>query len=332
MSNTSKIKEYQFYGPLSDVIRKYIAEKRGIGLQYNSESKRLANFDRFTSNFSCNKDTLSKEVVTAWISKRDNECFASQNLRMKLMRQFGFFMQRCGYEAYILPDLPKRKNSSSFAPYIYSDEEIERIFAYVDCWKATPQSPKGYIVYPVLFRVLYCCGLRISEIRLLKVCDVDLENGVLNIQGAKFERDRKVPMSSSVTALCRTYFKKMHQFSNDDDIYFPNAYGTHFGSTTIYYVFRKLLWKSGISHGGKGKGPRIHDFRHTFAVHCLRNWVQNGSDISSALPYLSAYLGHVGLKESQQYLKLTVDLYPEINSALENKIGHIIPSAGGDGK
>lgn len=332
MSRASQIKEYQFNGPLSDVIQKFITEKRGIGLQFNSESKRLANFDRFTSTFSCETNKLSKELVNAWISKRDNECVATQNLRVMLMRQFGLFMNRYGYDAYILPALSVKRAQSSFSPYIYSDEEIKKIFAQADCWKVTPLAPYGHIVIPVLIRVLYCCGLRISEIRFLKVCDVDLENGVLTIRGTKFEKDRLVPMTPSVTNLCRDYSAKMHQFSNDENIYFPNARGTYFGMTRIYDIFRKILWNAGISHGGKGKGPRIHDFRHTFAVHCLRKWVRNGSDISSALPYLSAYLGHVGLKESQRYLKLTAELYPDINSALESKIGHIIPLIGGDGK
>jgi integrase len=332
MSRASEIKEYQFNGPLSDVIEKFIAEKRGVGLQYNSESKRLANFDRFSSTFGCERNTLSKEVVRAWISIRNNESVANQNLRVMLMRQFGLFLHRYGYDAYILPALSVKKPKSNFDPYIYSDEEIKKIFVQADCWKVTPQSPYGYIVIPVLMRVLYSCGLRISELRFLKVCDVDLENGVLTIHGTKFEKDRLVPMSPSVSALCRNYSEKMHRFSDDENIYFPNARGTYFSMTRIYDIFRKLLWNAGISHGGKGKGPRIHDFRHTFAVHCLRNWVRNGSDISSALPYLSAYLGHVGLKESQRYLKLTAELYPDINSALESKIGHIIPLIGGDGK
>ena len=330
MSRASEIKEYRFYGPLHEVIEKYIAEKRGIGLQYNSESKRLANFDHFTSSYGCPINTLSKAVIEAWISKRDNECASTQRLRIILMRQFGFFMQRCGYDTYVLPALPVKKTLGSFTPYIFSDAEVEKIFTQADCWKVTPQSPYGYVVIPVLIRVLFCCGLRISEVRFLKVGNVDLGNGVLTIYGTKFDKDRLVPMSPSITELCRSYSEKMHRLSNDEDVYFPNARRTSYGMTTLYDVFRTLLWNAGISHGGKGKGPRIHDIRHTYAVRCLRRWVQNGSEISSALPYLSAYLGHVGLKESQRYLRLTADLFPEINNALNKTFGEIIPSIGGD--
>ena len=332
MSNSTSIKEYQYNGPLKKAIEAYIAEKRGIGLSYNSESKRLANFDRFTLTVDCKTNVLAKDVVLAWISKRDNECEANQNLRVILMRQFALFMLRYGYEAYVLPVGYFKKPPSSFVPYIFTDEELDRIYYQADHWKVVSQSPYAGVVIPVMFKILFCCGLRFSEIRMLKVSDVDLENGVLSIIETKFDKNRLVPMSDSITKLCYEYSKKMHSVSQDESIYFPNARGAAFSATALYDIFRRLLWKAGISHGGKGKGPRFHDIRHTFAVHCLRNWVQNDFNISSALPYLSAYLGHVGLKESQRYLRLTADLFPDINKVLEDKYPGIIPSIGGDFK
>ena len=327
MSRT--IKEYKFYGPLKDAIKAYIAEKRGMGLKYNSESKRLANFDRFTLNVDCQKNVLTKDIVMSWITKRANECANTQNLRVILIRQFGLFMQRYGYEAYILPDVYIKKSKSSFAPYIFSDDEIDRIYFQADNWKTTYHSPNAGVVIPVMFRILFCCGLRFSEIRHLKVGNVDLDNGVLSIVETKSDKSRLVPMSNSITELCKEYSRVMHSVSTDESIYFPNARGTSFGLTALYDIFRKLLWKARISHGGKGKGPRFHDIRHTFSVRCLKNWIQNDFDITSALPYLSAYLGHVGLAESQSYLRLTADLYQDINDILEKKYPGIIPSIGG---
>lgn len=329
MINSTTIKEYKFNGPLKEAIKAYIAEKRGMGLIYNSESKRLANFDRFTLAVNCKINVLTKEIVLSWVSKRDNESPSTQNLRVILMRQFALFMIRYGYEAYVLPEGYFKTPSSSFVPYIFTDEEIAKIYYQADNWKVASQSPYAGIVIPVMFRILFCCGLRFSEIRMLKVGDVDLENGVLSIVETKFDKNRLVPMSSSITKLCYAYSKKMHLTSKDESIYFPSARGTAFSATALYDIFRRLLWNAGISHGGKGKGPRFHDIRHTFAVHCLRNWVQNDFDISSALPYLSAYLGHVGLSESQRYLRLTADLFPDINKAVEKKHPGIIPSLGG---
>lgn len=77
------------------------------------------------------------------------------------------------------------------------------------------------------------------------------------------------------------------------------------------------LYHAGISHGGKGHGPRIHDIRHTFAVHCLQRWVDENIDLETVLPYLSTYMGHVGIQSTQEYLHLTSELFPQITRAFE---------------
>jgi len=92
---------------------------------------------------------------------------------------------------------------------------------------------------------------------------------------------------------------------------------------------RRFLWQAGISHGGRGKGPRVHDFRHTMAVHCLRRWVLEEKDLRAYLPVLQAYLGHVSLSDTAYYLHLTADLFPNITEQVERAFGNIIPKAGG---
>ena len=122
----------------------------------------------------------------------------------------------------------------------------------------------------------------------MKVDDVDLENGVLTIRQTKFSKDR-------------------------------------YDVSSIESIFRELLFKAGISHGGRNAGPRIHDFRHTFSVRCLKKWVLDGRNITSALPALSAYLGHTDLRGSEFYLRLTSDLYPNITCNFEKIFGDVIP-------
>lgn len=99
--------------------------------------------------------------------------------------------------------------------------------------------------------------------------------------------------------------------------FFPKANGDFYESQAIYSAFRVFLLDAGISHGGRGEGPRVHDLRHTFAVNCLRKWVLSGDDIAASIPYLSAYLGHVHFRHSQIYLHLTVDMHPDIVAKTE---------------
>jgi len=93
----------------------------------------------------------------------------------------------------------------------------------------------------------------------------------------------------------------------------------------VYTAFRELLMQCGIAHAGRGKGPRIHDYRHLFAVHTLRRWYRNGEDLDAKLPLLATYLGHQHLSGTQRYLHLTAELFPEIATRLDAAFGEVIP-------
>lgn len=322
------IKTYFFSGPLASAIEKFIAEKRGMGLQYNSVSRNLSNFDRFTIAFGLKDQILSREVVEAWLKQNPAQSRQTLWLKTIIIRQLGMYMERMGMDAYVVPEIPKRNHL--FAPYIFSDTELAKIFEQADSIKTLSKATSKHLVVPVFIRLLYHCGLRFSEAQQLRVGDVDLANGILTIRGAKFGKDRLVPMSPDMAQICREYSKKVHAHSKNEAIYLPNVHNDIYEKHSFYTVFRKLLWGAGISHGGRGKGPRLHDFRHTFAVHCLRQWIRDGADITASLPYLCAYLGHNGLEETAQYLRLTSDMFPQVTALLEKELGDIIPEIGGD--
>jgi integrase len=115
---------------------------------------------------------------------------------------------------------------------------------------------------PLLFRLLYCCGLRISEAINLKISDVDFENGVLLIKNSKFGKDRLIPVSAPLADMFVRYHTLFNRNHVPQDYFFRNKKGTPLHKKTVYKIYRDLLWKAGISHGGKGIGPRLHDFRY----------------------------------------------------------------------
>lgn len=317
-----------FSGPLADTIEKFIAEKRGIGLQYNGVSTYLQSFDRFSSSFHLEESVLSREVVEAWLKQNPSQ--SQQTLRMKaiIIRQLGLYMKRMNMSSYVISEIPKRNHL--FTPYIFSDNEIEKIIEQADTVKPLSKKTSKHLVIPVFIRLLYFCGLRFSEVQQLRLENVDLDNGILIIYGSKFDKDRLVPMSPEITNICRAYSEKVHAHSSGDAIYLPNTHNTIYEKRCFYSVYRDLLWKAGISHGGRGNGPRLHDLRHTFAVHCLRKWVEEDADITALLPYLSSYLGHKGLQETAYYLRLTADMFPQVTALLLHELGDIIPEIGGD--
>jgi len=235
------------------------------------------------------------------------------------------YLVRLGYDAYIYPDHLGRRNSQQYQPYLFTETELARFFNQVDQCQPVANSPYRHRIFPLLFRILYGCGLRVSEVLHLTVGDVNTIDGTLTIRNAKFHKDRLVPMAPSLNERCRIYMEVMHPIKQPEYIFFPSPHGGQYCEKSIYDNFRRFLWQAGISHGGRGKGPRLHDLRHVFAVHCLKRWVRSGTDLTVALPYLSAYLGHTGLKSSQHYLRLTAELYPHIVATMDERFGGLLP-------
>ena len=320
-------KPINFSGGLANFCIQFIAEKRNLGYFYNTEEYLLKRFDQFSQSYDCN-DVLTKDLALAWAQKRPNESPKTHASRLTIVRQLGIFMLRNGQTAYIIPENSYSKKCSNHTPHIFTMKELNALFSKADNLKLNLHSPFRHLIIPLMFRMLYGCGLRVSEATHLRVCDVNLVTGILTILDTKFEKDRLVPMDISLTKRCRAYAERLHRISKPDDFFFQTRDGEYFSRQSVYSAFRQLLWKCGISYAGRAYGPRLHDFRHTQAVHCLKRWVKNGYELSSALPVLSTYLGHTTFEGTSRYLRLTAELYPDIIAAVEIKFGELIP--GGD--
>lgn len=207
--------------------------------------------------------------------------------------------------------------------------EAVRIIKEMRC--ATGGSYPRYIVWENVIYVLKCINDVMSctsELLKLRMCDVNLKENVFTILDTKFHKNRLVPFSDTV-AESLTQYLEMSPPKSTDSLLFPSlnprSNGGRYGNSWLQAQFRQLLRTAGIPYNGSGKGPRPHDIRHTFAVHCLNNWVLSGEDLTAALPVLSRYLGHNGLTGTQKYLQLTAQMYPDIVAKLEVQFGGLIP-------
>jgi integrase len=317
-----------YKGPFKEHLQSYIELKQAIGYKYDTEADHLKRFDRFTLEKYPEVTVLTKEIVLDWCSKKAYEAQANQLSRTSIIRQFGKYLDSVGVKSYIIPKgyYPKEKR---YIPYIYTVEELARFFAETDKCKYCYECPHRHLIMPLIFRMIYTCGLRLSEARLLKIADVDLENGVLTILHSKKDNSRLVPMSDSLTKRCRDYSKMVHSYPAAEHYYFPGLQEKPMTLGNVYHNFRRFLWRAKISHGGAGHGPRIHDFRHTYAVHCLKKWTEQGKDLTAYLPVLKTYMGHDSFTDTAYYLHLTVDMFPDITQKLEIHYPGIIPELEG---
>lgn len=160
----------------------------------------------------------------------------------------------------------------------------------------------------------------------LKLRGVDLKQGIVTIRNSKFKKDRLIPMSPSLTRYLEAYSLKFHTISTPEDHFFMKKDRTPTSGDSVYDTFRSILWKIGISHGGKGRGPRVHDFRHTFSVHALNQMVRQGVDLYCALPILSTYLGHASVEATERYVRLTEEAYPGILETVSRTCAYIFPA------
>ena len=176
---------------------------------------------------------------------------------------------------------------------------------------------------PVLFRVIYACGLRASEARLLRFADVDVVRGVLTIRDAKGGKDRQVPVSETLRVRLADYLTLVA--GQTGEWFFPGTAGGPLTLANIDKNFRRFLWQARIPHGGKGHGPRVHDLRHTAAVNNLRYWFAAGEDLGAMPPVLQAYLGHSSIADTDYYLRLTAESTPHVAAAIERAFGGIVP-------
>ncbi len=321
----------EFKSWLTPYIEGLIAEKRARGYLYREQEKVLRRFERMLTEQFPDTETITKEIAEHWATRRTYEKTATIRNRMTPVSHLALYMNRLGHRAFVFPT-NTLGHELKYPAHIYNDEELKRFFHAVDTsCHYSPEVPFRHLVMPLLFRMLYCCGLRPGEPLRLKVSDVDLQSGVLKIMASKYDSDRLVPMSASLQEMCCSYVEKVHADSQGTEPFFPGYGGKPITSNNLNANFRRFLYTAGISHGGRGTGPRIYDFRHTFAVNCLKQLVLSGASMNAYYPILKTYMGHSFFKYTAYYLSLTKNMFPDICMKLSAELGDIIPGTGGNG-
>lgn len=183
-----------FHSVLSNIIQGYIDEKKAVGYEFNKGISMLKKFDTFANTWNLLDISLPKELVLDWTKRAPNETISNQCSRISLLRGFAEYMCRIGYPAYIYPRALITVERYSYIPYIFSMEELHSILHVCDNYQSTEVSPYRHLILPLIIRMLYSCGLRISEALNLTINDVDLSKGTLFISNTKFGKERLIPM------------------------------------------------------------------------------------------------------------------------------------------
>lgn len=315
-----------FYGPFAGLLHDFVNFKRSMGFKYQKESAYLKQFSEFCVKEGLTDPVLTKELSDAWCSKKPYEQQKNgTDQRVTCLRQFALYLVSIGYDAFIPLHLEnKRSRKSKYVAYVFTHDEMDAIISCSD--KIFPHRRSTmHLVMPVLVRLLYSTGLRIMEGLRTQLKNVDLVNGIIRVEHAKFDKDRLIPLSSRMLEILKQYCNIMHPKYLPEDFLFIGISRQPYTHHEIYLRFRELLQAAGIPHAGRGNGPRIHDIRHTFCCHTLQKAVNNKVDLNAALPVLSEYLGHESIAATSQYLRMTAEVYPSIINAVNEVCSYVIP-------
>lgn len=315
------IKSATFVSKYSKYLYAFLNYKRLCGYKYNGESRELQRLDKCIKNTNIKKHKIFDVDIYKYLSKASNisyKTFANKNGIYKELYKYVLG----NYKIY-LPKPPVNKfkfPKSNYVPYIFTNEEISRIFNTLD------KNSENYRFISkganLLIKLLYTTGIRINEALSLKLNDIDINNGTIRILYGKNNNSRIVPVSDSLLVYLKKY---IHKIVNNNDYLFSDNGTKHFAIETVYEWYRKVLILSNIHHGGRGKGPRLHDLRHTFAVHSLRKAIKSGTDINNFLPLLCTYLGHKRLSATEKYLRLVSEDYNIVTQSTNEFDKTIIP-------
>ncbi len=304
-----KIAEYQYGSCFGPYIQQFIEKKRSIGFVYEHEEWELKHFDQFCCEKGISEPSLSRALVMEWGQLRENEYKTTSGSRFSVIRQFGLFLLSLDIEAYLPSNYSYRSKSKT---HVLSDDEIIAVFRIID-QRHPVHSNSDFqrlsLEYRIILRLIYCCGLRISEARLLKNQDVDFESGTLRIKQSKGHKDRLVYFASDMKQLLLQYHSEIiSQYQCQTVWFFPGRYPDRpLPVVTIDMVFRNA-WNQTPFAATCDKAPTVHSLRHTFVAKRMNLWMEQGVSLKEMLPYLSRYLGHASPNETFYY-------YHQVDSA-----------------
>jgi integrase/recombinase XerD len=314
-----------FWGIYASHLKDFIALKRQLGFKYQTEETTLSIFDRFTIERGESVIGITKELADCWynISSKNSDSYRYH--RVVCLNQFSAYLCERGIRSYIR-SLPS--NNSTFTPYIFSTRQVKALFAGCDALRTMKKNYNSVVVIlPALVRLLYGTGLRISEALALKDSDVNLEDDYLVVRDSKNGKQRMIPISQSVSLVCKEYRKyrdRLPLVLTRDPNLFVSLCGKACKRDSIHKWFHKALRTADITRNDHG--PRLHDLRHTFSVHTLAMMAESGSDLQCSLPILSSYLGHECLESTNQYVRLTSEMYPGLLKEVDMVCLNVFPN------
>jgi integrase/recombinase XerD len=313
-------------GSFDQAVDRYLRHQRMLGRDYIHEERVIGALRRFL-----NKNggfDLDHAAFEAWCASQHHLAANTRRNRQRIVRNFCLYRQRTESDCFV-PDINRFPRRCSHAPpIIFGAAEVAMMLAIANSLAPTANSPLRPAVMRLAVVLLYTAGLRRGELLRLTLADVDADQGVVRIRESKFHKSRTVPLSPDASRELRVFLRKRLRPPLSCMAGSPllcNTTGRVRGYTgTGLRQGIQALFRAANIYGADGRVPRVHDFRHSFAVEALLRWYRQGADVQSNLPKLAMYMGHVSIVSTAYYLRWIPELAAAASLRLEAHYGHLI--------
>lgn len=298
---------------LRQALRDYVAMRRGLGYRFVHQERRLASFITFMEQRDA--AVITTKLALEWATQPQGR-YASWAIRFSDVR--GLARHLLGYELQTeVPPVGIITYRSRARPYLYTEAEIQTLLAAA--LALPPVHGLRRWTYHCLFGLLAVTGLRISEALALQRDNVDLEAGILTIRDTKFGKTRLVPLHRSTQKVLLDYAcrRDTHIGTPRSPYFLVAERGGRLLPQYVDRVFWRLSRQTGLRGASAHTGPRLHDFRHRFAVATLLDWYRSGRSVDTLMPVLSTYLGHSCIRDTYWYLSACPELMEHAARRLE---------------
>ena len=292
------LNSYNFKSIFQNELNYFVKYKRSLGLKYENEISRLRYIDNILYNLNLKSKKITKETFYK-LTERNNMHGENYARQYGVTKDFCKFLISNGYKN-IYYENKKFNVINNYKPVIFSDDEIILLFRTMDEYKnqyIDKKYYKLYYSYSILFRLLYACGLRVSEVVKITISDIHFSENTINIIDSKRHISRLIVFSNSMK-ICLENYTKLFNIKNG--LLFKNSRNKMISCESIRRYYDKILKSCNLNNKS-----RVHDLRHCFCNEALNQMLEKGYDENVVIVYLYKYMGHKTIVETEYYLHFT---------------------------
>lgn len=309
-----------FEGPLGDRFDEFATLMRSTGGRHIPLLANLTRFDRFLARSYPEATTITKEILHVWFASFEHLRPSSQGRYRTATFQICKFLRRRDASTALREDILLSRLRPDFHPHIFTSEEIARLLRAAGELSPTKIEPLRPWSMQLVVTLLYTAGLRIGEVIRFQLRDYEAGAATLVIRETKFAKTRMIALSASARKVVDEYLVRRRDLGLsceplDPLRCCPSNRPPCLGSVQAALV--RVMRDCDLKPMRGRCGPRIHDIRHSFAVHRVLEWYRGGEDVQLLLPRLVTYMGHRGLESTQRYLSLTPAVLVEASARFE---------------